>query len=272
MPPPATTAAAAAVAKPDVAVIAVTTTPATASPAVTALRPPRQGIRVAARTNGPAVFPAGAAAGAKSRNTRAPGEVQVSPTATVRVNPVLDTAYSAYLANNMPAARDGYNAVLERDPANRDALLGLAGVAARERRYDEAEALYLRILNTDPLDAYAQTGLIAIRGQADPLTAESRLKTLIASRPDAAFLHYALGNLYAKQKRWNDAEQEHFRAFALDGDNADYCYNLAVSLDQMRQSSQALAHYQRALALAAARPASFDADRLRTRISELQQP
>jgi tetratricopeptide (TPR) repeat protein len=198
------------------------------------------------------------------------GEVRVSPSA-VSVNPVLNAAYSAYAANDLAAARNGYTAVLERDPANRDALLGLAGIAAREQHNDEAENLYLRILHADPTDAYAQTGLISIRSTADPVAAESRLKTLLASQPESAFLHYALGNLYAKQRRWNDAEQEQFRALALDGDNADYCYNLAVSLDQMRQPRQALTHYQRALALAAVRPASFDPDRLRARISELQQ-
>ena len=206
---------------------------------------------------------------AGQRKANAPGDVQVSP-ASVRVNPVLNRAYDAYLANDFDAARKGYGTVLERDPSNRDALLGLASIAAREQHYADAEALYLRVLNDDPLDSYAQTGLIAIRSPANPVAAETRLKTLIAAKPDAAFLHYALGNLYAGQKRWNDAEQEQFRAFALDSDNADYCYNLAVALDHMRQRREALAHYQRALTLAAARPASFDADRLRARIGELQ--
>jgi Tfp pilus assembly protein PilF len=231
--------------------------------------PPRPGSRMEAGTRArlEALTPSTAAGRPQGP---ALGEVRVSPSA-VNVNPVLNAAYSAYAANDLAAARSGYTAVLERDPANRDAMLGLAGIAAREQRNDEAENLYLRILRADPTDAYAQTGLISIRSSADPVAAESRLKTLIANQPDSAFLHYALGNLYAKQRRWNDAEQEQFRAFALDGDNADYCFNLAVSLDQMRQSQQALTHYQRALALAAVRPASFDPNRLRARISELQQ-
>jgi tetratricopeptide (TPR) repeat protein len=207
---------------------------------------------------------------ARQRKADAPGDVHVSPS-SIRANPVLNSAYDSYLANNLDAARNSYIAVLERDPSNRDALLGLAGIASREQHYADAETLYLRVLEHDPLDPYAQAGLIAIRGPANPVAAETRLKSLIAAKPDAAFLHYALGNVYAVQKRWNEAEQENFRAFALDGDNADYCYNLAVALDHMRQPRAALAHYQRALTLAAARPASFDADRLRARIGELQQ-
>jgi Tfp pilus assembly protein PilF len=279
LPPPA----APAPATPVVAPAAVTLTPTPAPAAAETAKPvePAPGVKIATFVARPApkadivsrsgVTPVGAnLSAAGQRKAQAPGDVHVSPP-SVRANPVLNSAYDAYLANNIDAARNGYAAVLERDPANRDALLGLAGIAAREQHYADAETLYLRVLNHDPLDIYAQAGLIAIRSPANPVAAETRLKTLIASKPDAAFLHYALGNLYAGQQRWNDAEQEHFRAFALDSDNADYCYNLAVALDHMRQSREALAHYQRALTLATATPASFDADRLRARIGELQQ-
>jgi tetratricopeptide (TPR) repeat protein len=233
----------------------------------TGIAAPRPRVRIAGSARPPRRV-ASASRATAARDD--PGAVKVRPSSTA-VNPTLEGAYRAYLAGDMPAARSGYNTVLARDAENRDALLGLAGIAARENRYDEAESLYLRILHLDPADAYAQTGLVAIRGQADPVASESRLKTLIASQPNAAFLHYALGNLYARQTRWNEAQQEHFRAFTLDSENPDYCYNLAVSLDQIRQPQLALTHYQRALTLAALRPASFDAARLRARISELQR-
>ena len=204
------------------------------------------------------------------RQDRPQGAFKVSPSA-MRVDPAVDAAYRAFIANDFATARAQYRSVLTGDPGNRDALLGLAGIAARDGKLDEAETLYLQILRLDPGDAYAQTGLISIRSQADPLIAESRLKSLIANQGEAAFLHYALGNLYARQKRWNEAQQEYFRALALDGDNPDYSYNLAVSLDQMRQPRVALTHYQRALVLSASKPASFDPGQLRVRISELQK-
>ena len=40
--------------------------------------------------------------------------------------------------------------------------------------------------------------------------------------------------------------------------NADFAYNLAVSLDQLRQPKLALEYYRRALALAETRGARFD--------------
>jgi tetratricopeptide (TPR) repeat protein len=210
------------------------------------------------------------AASIASAAERAGSAVRISAPAAA-TDPVLELAYAAYLGNDLARARARYQEVLARDPDNRDVLLGLAGIAARERRFDDAESLYLRVLHFDPADAYAQTGLIAIRSQADPIASESRLKTLIASQPDAAYLHSALGSLYAKQARWSEAQQEYFRAFSLDATSADDCYNLAVSLDQMRQAQLARSHYERALTLSASRPASFDPSQLRARISELKQ-
>jgi tetratricopeptide (TPR) repeat protein len=49
----------------------------------------------------------------------------------------------------------------------------------------------------------------------------------LAAQPDSPTLNFALGNLYAQQGRWNDAQQAYFRAFAGDGDNPDYQFNLA---------------------------------------------
>jgi Flp pilus assembly protein TadD len=224
---------------------------------------------IAARGTGRTTAPKAASIAAAAAE-RAGSAVRISAPAT-STDPALEQAYAAYLDNDLAGARTRYQSVLARDPDNHDVLLGLAAIATRERRLDEAESLYLRILQLDPTDAYAQTGLITIRSQADPLASESRLKTLIANQPDAAYLHSALGNLHAKQARWSEAQQEYFRAFSLDAASADYCYNLAVSLDQMRQTQLARSHYERALALSASRPASFDPSQLRARISELKQ-
>jgi Flp pilus assembly protein TadD len=224
---------------------------------------------IAARGTGKTTAPKDASTAAPAAG-RALSAVRISAP-IVSTDPVLEQAYAAYLNNDLAGARARYQSVLARDPDNRDVLLGLAGIATRERRLDDAESLYLRILQLEPTDAYAQTGLIAIRSQADPLASESRLKTLIASQPDAAYLHSALGNLYARLARWNEAQQEYFRAFSLDAASADDCYNLAVSLDQMRETQLARSHYERALALSASRPASFDPSQLRARISELKQ-
>jgi tetratricopeptide (TPR) repeat protein len=189
---------------------------------------------------------------------------------SAQVHPKVDSAYSAYLAGDVDAARTSYQEALRAEPFNRDALLGLAAVDVRGGRLEAAEAAYARLLRADPKDAHAQAGLIALRsGRMDPLVAESRIKTLLAAEPGAHVLHFTLGNQLAQQARWAEAQQHYFKAFSADPENADFAYNVAVSLDHMRQSRLALEYYQRALALAAKRGASFDAQAARDRVAQL---
>jgi tetratricopeptide (TPR) repeat protein len=161
---------------------------------------------------------------------------------------------------------------VREEATNRDALLGLAGVEARSGRYAIAEALYLRVLQADPRDAHAQAGLIGLRGgRVDPVAAESRVKSLLAAEPGAAVLHFTLGNQLAQQGRWPEAQQEFFKAFAAEPGNPDFAYNLAVSLEHLRQPRLALDYYQRALELSGKASASFDAGAARERVNQLSQ-
>ena len=176
------------------------------------------------------------------------------------------------MSGNLSAARSDYEQVLRNDPRNTDALDGMAAISLSQGQTEAAESYYRRALEVDPKDATAQAGLINLLGSADPLQAESRLKILAASQPEAHAALFALGNLYASQDRWRDAQQAYFRAYTADADNPDYQFNLAVSLDHLRQSRLALQYYQSALtAVAAGRPASFDRNQAAARVRELQQ-
>ena len=157
------------------------------------------------------------------------------------------------------AGTRGLSAGAAREPPNnRDALLGLAAVEMQSRRYAAAESFYTRLIELDPRDAHAQAGLIGLKGQSDPVSAESRLKNMIAAQPEASFLNFTLGNQYASQDRWAEAQQAYFRAYTGDPEHPDFAYNLAVSLDKLHQTKAALEYYRRALKLAEARPVTFD--------------
>lgn len=191
--------------------------------------------------------------------------------ARVQSDPVLENAYQAYNAGDLARARGDYQQVLRSNPDNRDALLGLAAVETQARRYDSAESYYTRLLELDPRDAHAQAGLIGLRGQVDPLAAESRLKNMIAAQPEAGFLHFTLGNQFAAQGRWAEAQQAYFNAYTSDPEHADFAYNLAISLDRMHQTRPALEYYRRALALAQSRPVSFDKAQVSKRVLQLER-
>ena len=198
--------------------------------------------------------------------------VATSRPAPPRVHPKVEAAYAAYLKGDFESARSDYQDALREDASNRDALLGLAAINVRTGRLEVAEATYLRALQLDPSDAHAQAGLIALRGaRLDPLATESRVKSMLAADPEANVLHFTLGNQFAQQGRWAEAQQEYFKAFAADPDNADFAYNLAVSLDHVRQGKLALEYYRRAVALAERRGASFDVAAARARSAQLEK-
>jgi len=226
--------------------------PAARVPEVPLLRPPPRQTEPAARTP-------------------APTEAEISASrAAPQVHPKVGSGYSAYVAGDLATARADYQQALREEPSNRDALLGLAALDVRAGRFEVAEAAYLRLLQSDPRDTHAQAALIALRGgRVDPVAAESRVKSMLAENPGAHVLNFTLGNQFAQQGRWAEAQQEYFKAFAAEPDNADFAYNLAVSLDHLRQPRLALDYYQRALALAKARGARFDIAAAETRAAQL---
>ena len=98
-----------------------------------------------------------------------------------------------------------------------------------------------------------------------------RLLVQLGFVSEATHLYFTLGNQYAAQARWAEAQEAYFRAFTAEPDNPDYNYNLAVSLDQLRQRKPALEYYRKAIALGASRPAAFDLARARARAGELER-
>lgn len=184
--------------------------------------------------------------------------------------PRLEEAWDALQLGRLEEAQRAYAQVLHSDPRNIDALLGLANIALRQGQSGAAEEYYLRVLEADPDEATAQAGLIGLRGQNDPGLSESRLKTLLSRQPESASLHFSLGNLYARQQRWSEAQQAYFKAFSGEAGNPDYLFNLAVSLDHLRQPRLAAQYYRQALeASANARSLSFDRQQIIQRLAEL---
>jgi len=195
--------------------------------------------------------------------------VRHGDTAAPRVNPEVTEAYAALENGRFDTAQRLYGQALRRDPANIDALLGLAAIAQKDNRGEDAQRHYMAILEANPRHAMAQAGLIALMGRADPLAAESRLKQLLAREPSPP-LYFNLGNLYADQGLWAQAQQAYFQAHNQDSSNPDYAFNLAVGLEHLGQQKLALGFYRKAQQLASARgAANFDTARIQDRITQL---
>ncbi|MBI5110179.1 MAG: tetratricopeptide repeat protein [Rhodocyclales bacterium] len=188
----------------------------------------------------------------------------------LRIDPALNRGFEAFNRGELALAQIEYERARKNDPRNTDVLHGLAAIALRQGRLDQADALYRQIIESDPQDSVAISALLNQRGQVDPGMTESRLKSLAAAQPELAAPHFSLGNLYARMGRWNDAQPAYFRAFNAEPDNPDILYNLAISLEHLRQNKLAAQYYAQAIAAAASRPASFDRDQVAARLKTLQ--
>lgn len=180
-------------------------------------------------------------------------------------------AYDAYQSGDIAAAETAYRRALARAPASRDALLGFAATAARKGDYAAAMESYATLLTLDPNDDLALAGIAGLQQHAQGAPAdESQIRRLLLKRPDSAQLHFTLGNFYSAAADWPKAQSAYFDAHRYDSQNPDYAYNLAVSLEHLRQPATALRYYQLALALSERREPNFDPAQATARVSVLQ--
>jgi len=253
-------------------------TPTVAAPAPAPITT-APGHKLAAETNVPAS--AGSTRGTRQATQSARRKVKPSPQSSelISIKPeqselfdsLIGNAYLAYRSGKLIEARQMYLEVLGKDASNTDALLGLGAIAQQLGEDRFAAQYYMRVLTLDPRNAVANAGMSALSKDENN---ESRLKYLLREQRDSPALHFALGNIYAGQSRWGEAQSAYFNAYTLDSKNAELAYNLAVSLDHLGQNKLAVQLYQRALELDLAggnRPhsANLDHAQISQRVKEL---
>lgn len=182
------------------------------------------------------------------------------------IDPLLNRAYLAYREGKFEQAQQLYREALRLDERNTDALLGLAAIAQRRGADSTAAHYYAKVLELDPRDAVANAGMSALTTDENR---ESRLKILLNEQQDSSSLHFALGNHYAAQERWGEAQQAYFNAYKLEPKNAALAFNLAVSLERLGQYKVAAQYYQSALQLDPSHSEGFDHTQISQRIEEL---
>jgi len=198
-------------------------------------------------------------------------------TAAPQVNAQLSQAYSSFRDQDFYAARALYQQALRELPNNRDALLGLAATAIQLGDITSARATYSKLLELDPRDALARVGLMDSMPLGDAVQTESQLKSLKAEHPEVAQLSFALGNFFASQRRWNEAQAAYYDALlaakAESGSavSPDFAFNLAVSLERLNQPQPAFNFYREALEQSRLVNPGFDVRVLRERLDALER-
>ena len=210
--------------------------------------------------------------------TPAPTPINITRTEnTDRVDPLLTQAYASYRSNDFNGARARYQQVLREKPNNRDAMLGLAAVAMHLGDATSARDSYIKLLELDPRDVHARVGLLETMPASDPVMLESELRALFASHPEVAQLPFALGNHFAAQRRWSEAQESYYDALLAAKANGngpispDYAFNLAVSLERLNQQRPAYTFYREALEQSKLLTPGFDIRILRERLDALER-
>ncbi len=182
----------------------------------------------------------------------------------------LKQAYTAYQNKNYSTAKTLYTQILQKNHANTDALNALGDLEMKTGNSTRARVFFEKSLQHDGNQVFPQQALIRLENSQSPQDQESHFKSLTETHPNQAQTHATLGSLYLSQQRWKEAQGSYFNAVALDPDNPDYQYNLAISLEHLEKPDIALRYYQRALELSQNKTALFDKTIVQTRIKQLQ--
>lgn len=188
----------------------------------------------------------------------------------------LETGYAALTQGRLQDAAQAYALALNGNPEERDALLGLANIAHRQGRGDEARTYYQRVLRQEPGNPVAKAGLISLNPSDDAQELGSRSRDVAEQNPDSAAAQSLLAHNLVRQGRLADAQLLFYRALLLEPTVALHAFNLAVALDRLRNYSAALSYYELSLTLSnqagGERASSVTHSVVQARLAELRSP
>lgn len=252
--------------------------PETTAPAAqTGGTAPGSGTTSPAEKSGGAAMPVAAASQETSPLQQLPPEIELTH-ALFKISKskgpdksaaIVKQAYAAYRSGDYAAAKTQYEKVIKDFPDSKDGLLGLGAIAMYEHDWNRAFAMYAHLLKVDPRNAVAKAALINLVGASGDENRESAIKLMLNDNPKSSYLYFSLGNVYASQLRWADAQQAYFDAYRYDSSNPNYALNLAIALDRMGQVETALDYYNTAIKLASGKQAEFDEAKVQARIETI---
>ncbi len=205
-----------------------------------------------------------------SANTR----VNPSFVAKTRGPSALEQGYALLLQGRLDDAAAAYGQALRANPAERDALMGMAYISQQKGQREDAQTYYRRVLRQEPNNARALAALQALDSGSDPTLTASRTGDLAARQPDSAAAMAMAGNAFVRDGLLSNAAQAYARAQALEPNNPLHAYNHAVALDRLGQFAPAIVQYERVLTLSATAPVAeraYRIDDVRLRLAQLRQ-
>jgi tetratricopeptide (TPR) repeat protein len=162
----------------------------------------------------------------------------------------LTVAREALAQNNNTAALQLFTALKEKYPKDKRILMGRAVALQKLNQDDAALSAYEAVLNNDPKNLEALTNMLGLLKKKDPKLAVAKLEQLRDAYPYNADITAQLGVACGAAGQYEDALRYLNMADALNPGSAYIVYNKAVLYDRMGQSHQAGDLYREVIRMA----------------------
>jgi len=169
------------------------------------------------------------------------------PHARMDVNYELGRAYDALMAGNSDIAIQVYEDILTNEPANQEALFGLASTYHRAGQIDTARALYGKLLEIDPKHRDGLNNFLVLLSDEAPQEALQQMERLEGQNPGFSPIPAQMAIIYQKLGNTDKAVDKMYRAVAISPENTTYRYNLAIMLDRSGNYDKAATLYSQIL-------------------------
>lgn len=159
-------------------------------------------------------------------------------------------AVAAYQSGDLVATRGHLTGLLEREPANAEALHLLAVVLAQEKRFDEARPHFLAAMRYAPsrLD-YCCNYALSLHEHGRDREAVDHFERVVSQQPGLVPALNGLGNALCALGEYERAETVFRNALKVEPGNPLLHNNLGNVLKERGQVKQAIASYRRAISI-----------------------
>ena len=164
------------------------------------------------------------------------------------VCPAIGKAYES--AHDIDASIHAFEQCTAIVPENMDTLMAFARTLQTKANFKRADALYRQVLQKDPANLDAQTGLALVELNQNHLTeARRRALAILQNAPGDTDALLITGIVAWRQARLAEAKQIFFTGVALDSHRADFHAFLGRIAEAQGRQQEALEEYDRSLVL-----------------------
>ncbi len=137
-----------------------------------------------------------------------------------------------------------YRQLIQNNPKDIEALLGLATVLSWQKKYQESSAIYKKVGEMRPDIPDGEIGLLRLKAwQGEHATAEKGLKALLSKYPDRFDILLLLGQVTAWQRNFQVSVDYFKKLLALYPENMEAIKGLATTYKWMRNTKEGIQLY-----------------------------